>query len=86
MAVVVIWVGVTLYFSGLPLPLRIGVVLLAAIGLPDVRKPDGTEMQPDMMVGLRRGLNLYAAVRPVKLFPGVQKHAVDTEIDGGEEP
>ncbi len=47
-------------------------VLLAAIGLPDVRKPDGTEVQPDMMMGLRRALGLYAAVRPVKLYPGVQ--------------
>ncbi len=47
-------------------------VLLAAIGLPDVRKPDGTEVQPDMMMGLRRAMGLYAAVRPVKLYPGVQ--------------
>jgi 3-isopropylmalate dehydrogenase len=47
-------------------------VLLAAIGLPDVRKPDGTEVQPEMMMGLRRALGLYAAVRPVKLFPGVR--------------
>ncbi len=46
-------------------------VLLAAIGLPDVRRPDGTEVQPEMMMGLRRTLGLYAAVRPVKLFPGV---------------
>lgn len=46
-------------------------VLLAAIGLPDVRKPDGTEVQPDMMMGLRRAMGLYAAVRPVKLYPGV---------------
>ncbi|MDP9174949.1 MAG: isocitrate/isopropylmalate dehydrogenase family protein [Planctomycetota bacterium] len=46
-------------------------VLLAAIGLPDVRKPDGTEVQPDMMVGLRRALGVYAGVRPVKLYPGV---------------
>lgn len=46
-------------------------VLLTAIGLPDVRKPDGTEVQPDMMMGLRRALGLYAAVRPVKLYPGV---------------
>src|SRR3954463_5251811 len=47
-------------------------VLLAAIGLPDVRKPDGTEVQPDMMVGLRRALGVYAGVRPVKLYPGVK--------------
>ncbi|WP_145034825.1 isocitrate/isopropylmalate dehydrogenase family protein [Caulifigura coniformis] len=51
---------------------RADAVLLAAIGLPDVRKPDGTEVQPDMMVGLRRALGLYAGVRPVKLYPGVK--------------
>lgn len=50
---------------------RADAVLLAAIGLPDVRQPDGTEVQPTMMVGLRRALGLYAAVRPIKLYPGV---------------
>ena len=45
-------------------------VLLSAIGLPDVRMPDGTEVQPTMMVGLRRALGLHSAVRPVKLYPG----------------
>jgi 3-isopropylmalate dehydrogenase len=51
--------------------LRADAVFLAAIGLPDVRRPDGTEVQPEMMVGLRRALGLYAAVRPIKLYPGV---------------
>lgn len=51
--------------------LQADAVLLAAIGLPDVRKPDGTEVQPEMMMGLRRALGLYVAVRPVKLFEGV---------------
>ncbi|MFG0297224.1 MAG: isocitrate/isopropylmalate dehydrogenase family protein [Maioricimonas sp. JB045] len=46
-------------------------VLLSAIGLPDVRLPDGTEVQPQMMVGLRRAMQLHSAVRPVKLYPGV---------------
>ena len=46
-------------------------VFLAAIGLPDVRLPDGTEVQPLMMVGLRRALGLHSAVRPIKLYPGV---------------
>jgi 3-isopropylmalate dehydrogenase len=50
--------------------LRADAVFLAAIGLPDVRRPDGTEVQPEMMVGLRRALGLYAAVRPIKLYPG----------------
>jgi len=56
-------------------------VLLAAIGLPDVRKPDGTEVQPDMMMGLRRAQGLYAAVRPVKLYPGVRS-PLNTAEDG----
>ena len=54
-------------------------VLLSAIGLPDVRKPDGTEVQPEMMVGLRRALDLHSAVRPVKLYPGVPCPLKNTE-------
>jgi 3-isopropylmalate dehydrogenase len=58
-------------------------VLLAALGLPDVRMPDGTEIQPVMMVGLRRALQLYAAVRPIKLYPGTPTPLknVDAGID-----
>lgn len=39
------------------------------IGLPDVRYPDGTELNVDIM--LRIGLDLYANIRPAKLRPGV---------------
>ncbi|MEX2119206.1 MAG: isocitrate/isopropylmalate dehydrogenase family protein [Pirellulales bacterium] len=46
-------------------------VFLAAIGLPDVRMPDGTEVAPLMMVGLRRAMGLHSALRPIKLYPGV---------------
>jgi 3-isopropylmalate dehydrogenase len=53
-------------------------VFLAAIGLPDVRMADGTEVQPVMMVGLRRALGLYAAVRPIKLYPGCPTVLRDT--------
>ncbi|TWU28693.1 isocitrate/isopropylmalate dehydrogenase family protein [Bythopirellula polymerisocia] len=53
-------------------------VLLSAIGLPDVRRKDGTEVQPEMMVGLRRALNLYAAARPVRLYPGVESEVRNT--------
>jgi 3-isopropylmalate dehydrogenase len=63
--------GETLPKEVLDACLAADAVLLAAIGLPDVRKPDGTEVQPEMMMGLRRALNVYAAVRPVKLYPGV---------------
>jgi len=43
-------------------------ILLSAIGLPDVRYPDGTEIRPQ--VDLRFELGLYAGVRPVRFFPG----------------
>src|SRR5215472_7995815 len=45
-------------------------VLLGAMGHPDVRKPDGTELIPQ--VTLRVLLDLYAGVRPCKLYPGVR--------------
>jgi isocitrate/isopropylmalate dehydrogenase len=34
-------------------------VLLAAIGMPEVRLPDGTEVQTHQVVGLRKALDLY---------------------------
>jgi 3-isopropylmalate dehydrogenase len=58
--------------------LRADAVFLAAIGLPDVRVPDGTEVQPVMMVGLRRAMGLHSAVRPIKLYPGVRSPLRDT--------
>jgi 3-isopropylmalate dehydrogenase len=64
--------GVTLPDEVLADCLDADAVLLSAIGLPDVRFPDGTEVQPQMMVGLRRALALHSAVRPVKLYPGVE--------------
>ncbi|MBB13871.1 3-isopropylmalate dehydrogenase [Candidatus Poribacteria bacterium] len=41
-------------------------ILLGAMGLPDVRWPDGTEMRPQ--VDLRFQLDLYAGVRPIYLY------------------
>jgi 3-isopropylmalate dehydrogenase len=45
-------------------------VLLGAMGHPDIRKPDGTELTPQ--VTLRVVLDLYAGVRPCKLYPGAR--------------
>ena len=45
-------------------------VLLGAMGHPDIRKPDGTELTPQ--VTLRVVLDLYAGVRPCKLYAGVK--------------
>jgi len=45
-------------------------VLKGPMGLPEVRNPDGTEA--GILGGvLRKGLDLYANVRPVRLFPEV---------------
>ena len=43
-------------------------ILLSAMGLPDVRYPDGTEISPQ--IDLRKALTLFAGVRPVTIRPG----------------
>ena len=43
-------------------------ILLSAMGLPDVRYPDGTEITPQ--IDLRKALSLFAGVRPVTLRTG----------------
>ncbi|NRG18993.1 isocitrate/isopropylmalate dehydrogenase family protein [Rhizobiales bacterium] len=43
-------------------------ILLSAMGLPDIRYPDGTEIAPQ--IELRFALELFAGVRPVFLMPG----------------
>jgi len=46
-------------------------VLKGPVGLPDVRRPDGTEA--GLLGGVMRlGLDTFANVRPVRLLPGVQ--------------
>ena len=45
-------------------------VLLGAMGHPEIRKPDGTELVPQ--VTLRVLLDLFAGVRPCKLYPGAR--------------
>jgi 3-isopropylmalate dehydrogenase len=48
-------------------------ILLGAMGLPDVRYPEGVEMTPQL--DLRERLDLYCGLRPVKLY-----HAADTPL------
>lgn len=50
-------------------------VLLGAMGLPDVRYPDGREIAPQL--DLRERLGLYGGVRPIELF-----HPQDTPLKG----
>ncbi len=44
-------------------------ILLAAMGLPTVRYPDGTEIAPQLE--LRERLGLYAGVRPIRTLSGL---------------
>ncbi|SFR98299.1 isocitrate/isopropylmalate dehydrogenase family protein [Yoonia litorea] len=43
-------------------------ILLSAMGLPDVRYPDGTEISPQ--ITLRKEFGLFAGVRPVRVAKG----------------
>jgi 3-isopropylmalate dehydrogenase len=52
---------------------RADAVLLGAMGLPDVRRPDGREMAPQ--IDLRERLDLYCGLRPIRLY-----HAADTPL------
>ena len=44
-------------------------ILFGAMGWPDIRRPDGTEIAPQL--DLRFALELYAGVRPARALPGV---------------
>lgn len=44
-------------------------ILFGAMGLPDVRYPDGTEIAPQL--DIRVHLELYAGVRPIRALPGL---------------
>ncbi len=46
-------------------------VLHGAAGLPGITHPDGTEAGIDFGLRLRFRLDLYANLRPIKLYPGV---------------
>lgn len=46
-------------------------MLYGAMGLPDALLPDGTEVHGEVMFKLRFDLDLYAGIRPIKLYPGI---------------
>lgn len=50
-------------------------ILLAAMGIPEIRYPDGTELVPQ--IELREKLELYAGVRPVRSIPGAPQPLSD---------
>jgi 3-isopropylmalate dehydrogenase len=61
---------------------RADAILFGAMGLPDVRYPDGTEIAPQL--DIRMELELYAGVRPIRAIAGLPtplRDARATEID-----
>ena len=57
-------------------------ILFGAMGLPEVRYPDGTEIAPHLE--MRRVFGLFAGVRPVKAYPNTRAPLADprgAEID-----
>jgi 3-isopropylmalate dehydrogenase len=61
--------GVSLPSDTLKACEKANAILLAAMGLPEVRMPDGTEIAPQ--IDLRFEYELYAGVRPVRTMPGL---------------
>ena len=54
---------------------KVDAILLGAMGLPNVRYPDGTEISPHLK--MRDEFGLFAGVRPVKAYPNVPRRLVD---------
>ncbi len=54
-------------------------IFLGSMGIPEVVETDGTEVQGKVILRLRFDLNLFAGVRPVKLFHGVNTPLVNKE-------
>lgn len=54
-------------------------ILFGAMGWPDIRYPDGTEIAPQL--DLRVRLDLYAGVRPIRAIPGVPRVLSDPRAE-----
>jgi isocitrate/isopropylmalate dehydrogenase len=57
---------------------RADAILVGAVGWPGATLPNGDLAGRALVLGLREGLDLYANVRPCKLYPGVQ-HRISGE-------
>lgn len=58
---------------------RADAILFGAMGLPDVRLADGTEINPQ--INIRFELDLYAGVRPVRALAGGPRILADPRAD-----
>jgi 3-isopropylmalate dehydrogenase len=74
--------GKVLPTDGISRAAKNDAILFGAMGWPDIRYPDGTEIAPQL--DLREQLDLYAGVRPIRSIPGVPAilaHPRAKEID-----
>ena len=67
--------GVTLPAEALEAAGNADAILLGAMGLPDVRYPNGTEVTTQ--IELRERFSLYAGVRPIRVLPGTPTPLAD---------
>jgi len=54
-------------------------ILFGAAGWPDIRRPDGTEIAPQ--IDMREHFGLFAGLRPARLFDGVPRVLARGEVD-----
>ncbi len=55
-------------------------ILFGAMGMPDIRYPDGTEIAPQLDIRIQ--LELYAGVRPIRAIPGLPGPLRDPRAQG----
>jgi 3-isopropylmalate dehydrogenase len=67
--------GSTLPKDGIARAGQADAILFGAMGWPDIRLPDGTEIAPQL--DLRVAYSLYAGVRPIRAIPGVRLALAD---------
>jgi 3-isopropylmalate dehydrogenase len=71
--------GTALPEAGFAAAERADAILFGAMGWPDIRYPDGTEIAPQL--DLRFRMNLYAGVRPIRAIPGVPRVLADPRAE-----
>ncbi|KQU53531.1 3-isopropylmalate dehydrogenase [Bosea sp. Leaf344] len=67
--------GATLPKNGITRAGEADAILFGAMGWPDIRYPDGTEIAPQL--DLRVAYSLFAGVRPIRAIPGVRLALAD---------
>jgi 3-isopropylmalate dehydrogenase len=71
--------GVALSKAALDAARKADAILLGAMGWPDIRYPDGTEISPQ--IDLRFEFGLFAGVRPVRTLPGMPAILADKRAE-----